>query len=62
MQRYDLMTYSGVMQVFKRRRRNPYTFAEGVLPKDKTWQVVLMVSALAIGFCAMFVGWWMCAW
>lgn len=60
MQRIDLMTYSGVMQVFKRRRRNPYTFAEGVLPKDKSWQVMALALAIVIGFTALFVRWWLC--
>lgn len=60
MQRIDLMTYSGVMQVFKRRRRNPYHFAEGVLPKDKSWQVMALALAIVIGFAALFVRWWLC--
>jgi len=60
MQRIDLMTYSGVMQVFKRRRRNPYHFAEGVLPKDKSWQVMVLALAIVIGFTALFVRWWLC--
>lgn len=60
MQRIDLMTYSGVMQVFKRRRRNPYHFAEGVLPKDKSWQVMALALAIVIGFTALFVRWWLC--
>ena len=60
MQRIDLMTYSGVMQVFKRRRRNPYTFAEGVLPKDKSWRVMALALAIVIGFTALFVRWWLC--
>ena len=59
MQRIDLITYSGVMQVFKRRRRNPYHFAEGVLPKDKSWQVMALALAIVIGFTALFVRWWL---
>lgn len=62
MQRYDLMTYSGVMHEWKRRTVNGYRFEKGVLSKDESWQVILLVGALAIGFAAMFVGWWLCAW
>lgn len=64
MQRYDLMTYSGVMHEWKRRTMGccHYRFEKGVLPKDKSWQVILLAAVISAAFAAMFVGWWMCAW
>lgn len=62
MQRYDLMTYSGVMQEWKRRSMGGcyYRFERGVCPKDKTWHVVVMLAAMVLAFCVLFVRWWLC--
>lgn len=62
MQRIDLMTYSGVMQEWKRRSsRSPYTFDKGVLPQDKSWQVYLLAAGVIGTFAVLFVRWWLCA-
>ena len=59
---YNLMTYSGVMGEWKRRPRYyrpAFRFDKGVVQPDKSWQVVLLVAAVAFGFCVMFVRWWL---
>lgn len=60
MRRYDLMTYSDVMRQWERRsvRNKHYQFAPGVLPEDRTWEVVLAAAAVVVGFVVMFVRWW----
>lgn len=60
--RYELMTYSDVMRQWERRsvRNKHYYFDKGVLPKDKTWHVVVMLAALVLGCCVLSVRWWMC--
>lgn len=60
--RYDLMTYSGVMQEWKRRSMGGcyYRFDKGVLPQDKSWHVFLMVGSLVLLCCVLFVRWWLC--
>lgn len=62
MQRYDLMTYSGVMGEWKRRtmRNTHYQFERGVLPEDKSWQVFLLFAAVVGAFAVLFVRWWLC--
>lgn len=63
MERMDLMLRSGVMHEWKRRPRYykpAFRFDKGVVQPDKSWQVVLLVAAVAFGFCVMFVRWWLC--
>lgn len=62
MQRYDLMTYSDVMRVWKKRtmRSCHYHFERGVLPEDKSWQVFLLFVAVVGTFAVLFVRWWLC--
>lgn len=56
-----LLTSGGTMKRFSRKRPSGgYQFAAGVLPVDKTWQVVLLSCALVTACVVLSVRWWMC--
>lgn len=62
---YELMFRSGVMsefrpiRYFEDRRMINSALAE-IMPKDKTWQVVLVAAGIVTVTAVLFVRWWMC--
>lgn len=63
---YELMFRSGVMHEFRpiryfEDRHMINTALKGIMPKDKTWQVALLLAGVIAANAILFVRWWMCA-
>lgn len=41
-------------------RREIRRMGADVIPRDKSWQVILLVTALVLFDAVLFVRWWMC--
>lgn len=61
---YEMMFRGGVMSQYRpisrwQERREINQALRDVMPKDKTWQVILLSTAVIAANVILFVQWWM---
>ena len=60
---YEMMLRSGVMAECRpvsrwKERRMVNQALKGIMPQDKTWQVVLLSTGIVASCIVLFVRWW----